>query len=1494
MNNNSKSLYLSSEEHDSCGIGLIADLKKQKSHSVIFDALKMLENMEHRGATGSDKLTGDGSGILIQIDHDFYFNQLKKQDIQLPKFGEYGIGMVFLPADEKEYNKCKEYLNQQIEKLGFNLLAYREVPKTNQYIGVTAKSAEPKIEQVFVECKDEIEPDALERKLFVLRNLVSHNLKEYSDFYIASFSYKVITYKGQFTTDQLRTYYLDLQDENLGSNLALVHSRFSTNTFPKWKLAQPFRYIAHNGEINTIRGNVNFSKSSEKLFESTLFTKEELEMLTPICDLDNSDSSNLDNWVEMLVLGGRSVEHVMMMLIPEAWQGDPMMEKKKKDFYRYHASISEPWDGPASVCFTDGKTVGATLDRNGLRPSRYYITKDNKLILASEAGALVVPEENIEKKGRLEPGKILLADLEKGVLISDKEVKDKLASRKPYGEWLELNNLNISDLPEPKKEPKPYVHNEAKFVNIQHAYGFSRDDLRFIIAPMATEGKEPIGSMGADIPLAVLSHQSQHISTYFKQQFAQVSNPPIDPIRERPIMSLRTFIGRTFNMLQETPGHCEQIIIRHPVISNNDLRKLKQINHSNFRSETLEATFKADGKEGRLEKALDRLCKEAEEAIINNGTNILIISDKNISKQYAPIPSLLSLGAIHQHLVKTKLRVRTSLIVEAGDIKGVHSFATLMGYGATGVNPYLTIETIKELLESGAIPEDIPLEEAFENYKKAVAGGLLKTASKMGISTMQSYQGAQIFEAIGLNSAVMEKCFKGTVSQLEGINFDGLAKEVLARHKHAFPETTSFRKVLPVGGKYQWKKRGELHLFNPETIHKLQQSTRLNDYKLYKEYSHLVDDQTDKPITLRGLFDFNKKRSPIDIKDVESKEDIFKRFVTGAMSFGSISHEAHSTLAIAMNRIGGKSNSGEGGEDEIRFQPDENGDSQMSAIKQVASGRFGVTINYLNHAKEIQIKMAQGAKPGEGGHLPGHKVDDWIGRVRNSTPGVGLISPPPHHDIYSIEDLKQLIFDLKNANPDAKVSVKLVAKAGVGTIAAGVAKAFADTIIIAGHDGGTGASPLSSIQNAGTPWELGLSEAHQTLVKNQLRSRVRLQTDGQIRTGRDLAIATLLGAEEWGVATAALVVEGCVMMRKCHKNTCPVGIATQNKRLRQKFNGKVDWVVNYFTFLAEELREIMAELGFRTINEMVGQVDMLKVADNISHWKPQSLDLSPILYKSDIETGLYKQIDQESQVDGVLDCQLIEKAKNALEKQEKVCAEFPIINTDRAAGTMLSSQIAKKYKSEGLPNGTINYKFNGSAGQSFGAFGAKGLAMELEGEANDYFGKGLSGAELVVYPSKEATYKAEENTIIGNVAFYGATSGEAFISGIAGERFAVRNSGAKVVVEGVGAHACEYMTGGMVIILGEFGRNFGAGMSGGIAYVYDKDNNFKNSVCDGFKDIESISYDDEELIRSYVEKHLKKTKSKLAERLLANWDSEVDKFVKAFPIEYKNALKNKQ
>ncbi len=1491
-------LYSSQFEHDACGIGFVANIKGNKGHQIVSDALTVLENMEHRGACGCESNTGDGAGIMIQVPHEFFFDECIKLGVHLPAYSKYGVGVLFFPRDIRLREECREIFNRSAEKLGLEILAYRKVPVNDDGIGATALSVEPEIEQVFVACPDHISnPNAFERKLFVLRNYACHTInntvkKDPIGFYIASLSYKTLVYKGQLTSLQVRNYFPDLNNKRVVSAFGLVHSRFATNTFPSWKLAQPFRYIAHNGEINTLQGNLNWLKTSEKGFVSPLFSNGEMDMLLPLISGEQSDSACLDNMIELLLLTGRSLPHVMMMLIPEAWDGNDRMDPVKKAFYEYHASMMEPWDGPASISFTDGRMIGATLDRNGLRPSRYCITTDDRVIMASETGVLPVPSDMIREKGRLQPGKMFIVDMEQGKILSDDEVKDKICSQKPYGDWLNKYKIRLEELPEPRVMFTHLEHDQV--FKYQKAFGYSSEDLDTIIAPMAVDGKEPVGSMGTDVPLAVLSDQPQHLSSYFKQLFAQVTNPPIDPIRERSVMSLATFVGNNGNLLGEDPLSCHTVALKHPVLNNHELEKIRSIDTGIFQAKTLQTYFRADGKPGSLQKGVERLCRYAIDAV-NDGFEVLILSDRAIDSEHAPIPSLLATAAVHHHLIRKGCRGQVGLIVEAGDVWEVHHFACLLGFGATAINPYLALSSIRDMKLTGKLQTKLEIDELKKNYIKAVNDGLLKVFSKMGISTLQSYQGAQIFEIIGLNRALVDIYFTGSISRIEGMGLDELAREALSKHYLAFNRKEVPVDRLPVGGVYQWKRTGEFHLFNPQTIHLLQYSTRMDDYNLFKKYSRTVNQQEEKACTLRSLFAFKRNRTAISIDEVEPATSIYKRFATGAMSFGSISWEAHTTLAIAMNRLGGKSNTGEGGEDERRYDLLPNGDSMRSAIKQVASARFGVTSLYLTEADELQIKMAQGAKPGEGGQLPGHKVDEWIGRTRHSTPGVGLISPPPHHDIYSIEDLAQLIFDLKNANRKARINVKLVSKAGVGTIAAGVAKAKADVILISGHDGGTGASPVSSIKHAGLPWELGLAETHQTLVKNKLRSRVVVQADGQMKTGRDIAIAALLGAEEWGVATAALIVEGCIMMRKCHLNTCPVGVATQDPELRKRFTGNADHVVNLFKFLTEELREIMADLGFKTVDEMIGQTDYLEVRTGIDHWKYKQLDISAILYKdpSSLYTGLYKQEEQDHLLTEILDWKLLETARPALDENIPVRDAFRIRNTDRATGTLLSNEVTKMYR-HGLPDDSIHFQFNGTAGQSFGAFNTKGITLELEGDANDYFGKGLSGARLIAYPPKNASYVPEENIIIGNVALYGATSGEAFIRGKAGERFAVRNSGATVVVEGVGDHGCEYMTGGVVVILGPTGSNFAAGMSGGYACVYDVDGRFPQ-LCNP-EMVELVQPDEQDivLLHKLIDRHFQYTGSTVARFVLNDFDTQGKNFIKVFPVDFRKAIEKAQ
>ena len=1492
-----KGLYLPQLESEACGTGFVANLYGQQSHALVEDALTMLANMHHRGASGYEENTGDGAGILIQLPHVFLQKEVAHQGFRLPAPGEYGVGMLFLPRSTALREACRQLLNDYVHELGFDLLGYRYVPTDNSALGATARSTEPRMEQIFVRPRATLDRKGLERQLFLLRKFAHHNIyrifpQAADDFYIASLSGCTMVYKGQLTATQVRDYFLDLQQSDFKSAIAVVHSRFSTNTIPKWKLAQPFRYIAHNGEINTIQGNVRWWEAREPLLQSALFNDEELEKLKPICGRGLSDSGVFDNVLEFLHLAGRSLPHSLMMMIPEAWQHDPAMADYKRAFYEYHAMLMEPWDGPASICFTDGVVVGALLDRNGLRPARYCLLDDGTLIVASEAGALPVDEAKVIQKGRLQPGKMLIADLDAGRIIGDVEVKERICARFPYRDWLDQNTWNLGDLAafsmKTVAEKMPSAAGQLTLFQQQQLFGYTREDLHTILQPMATTGEEPVGSMGADTPMAALSQQPQCLANYFQQLFAQVTNPPIDPIRERAVMALFSPLGGAKNPLDPDREHPRSIRLHSPVLTTAEMNILPHLEHPHFRTGVLPTVFAADQEKGRLRAALDHLCAEAEH-LVRTGHNLLVFSDRMVEEHLAPIPALLAVGSVHQHLMRAGLRHATALIVDTGEVREVHQLAVLFGYGANAVHPYLALASVAaEGLGTAAY------------LHKAYDKGLLKIMSKMGVSTLQSYIGAQLFEAVGLGAEVVERCFSGTVSRLGGLGFDDLADEVLAFHRLAFVNNNAADlpdPLLPHGGLYQWQREGEAHLFNPQTIHLLQHAVRSNQYSVYRKYTQLIDKQEKIPLTLRGLLTF-RKGQPIPLGEVEPVENILKRFSTGAMSFGSLSHEAHATLAIAMNRIGAKSNSGEGGEDESRYELLPNGDSARSAVKQVASGRFGVTSWYLINADELQIKMAQGAKPGEGGQLPGHKVDEWIARVRHSTPGVGLISPPPHHDIYSIEDLAQLIFDLKNASPAARISVKLVSKAGVGIIAAGVAKAKSDVILISGSDGGTGASALGSIRHAGLPWELGLAETQQTLVRNGLRDRVVLQTDGQIRTGRDLAIATLLGAEEWGVATAALVAEGCIMMRKCHLNTCPVGVATQDPALRRQFTGHPEHIINFFTFLANDLRAIMAELGFRTVADMVGCVEMLKVRRDLPPGKTRLLDLSAILYKdtqphfSTRAALAPKAVARQSEVllAGVLDKQLLLAAHEQLHYAQPFRAKSLIRNTDRAVGALLSAAISRQWRSAGLPDGCLQWHFTGSAGQSFGAFGAKGLQFLLEGEANDYFGKGLSGARLIVRPHPRATFTAADNILIGNVALMGATSGEVFLNGQAGERFAVRNSGAVAVVEGVGDHGCEYMTGGLVLVLGSVGRNFAAGMTGGVAFAYDPAAVFTSQCNPADVDLELPDQAELDHLQQLIRRHLDYTGSPRAAAILEDWPVQQAFFKKVMPREYKAVL----
>ncbi|MCS6951772.1 MAG: glutamate synthase large subunit [Bryobacterales bacterium] len=1479
-------LYDPRRERDACGIGFVADIKGRKSHDIIEQGIQILVNLTHRGACGCDPETGDGAGVLIQIPHAFFARECAKLGFTLPAPGEYGVGMLFLPVEPHDRLRCEGILERIIREEGLTVLGWRDTPVDADAIGRLARASQPYIEQIFVGRAPGMDQDALERKLYVVRKraeaeIAASDLREKGFFYIPSLSSRTIVYKGLLLAPQIARFYCELSDPEVVSALCLVHQRFSTNTFPTWQLAHPFRYICHNGEINTLRGNINWMYARQKILASPLFG-DDIQKLFPIITPGGSDSAMLDNAVELLYQAGRSLPHVMAMLIPEAWDQDPSMSPDKRAFYEYHASLMEPWDGPAAIAFTDGRVIGATLDRNGLRPARYLITHDDRLIMASETGVLPVEPEQVKFKGRLQPGRMLLADLEQGRIIPDEELKANLAARRPYAEWLKQKQITLDRLPVP---PRWHPTDFDSLLQRQRAFGYTDEDLRFILAPMAESGEEPVGSMGTDTPLACLSDKPQPLFHYFRQLFAQVTNPAIDPIREELVMSLTSYIGTERNILDETPEHCHTLKLPHPILTNYDLEKLRRVSWGDFLATTLPMLYRVEGGAAELERAVAGLCRRASLAI-KNGYTLLILSDRGLDADYAPIPSLLALSAVHHHLIREGTRTQVALIVESGEPREVMHFALLIGYGASAVNPYLAIETLEDLCRRGVL--SVPFDTALKNFKKAINKGLLKIFSKMGISTLQSYRGAQVFEAVGLSKALVDKYFTGTASRIEGVGLDVLAREAKMKHDLAFRPVTESDPELPIGGNYQYRVRGEYHLLNPLTVSKLQHAVRKESFETYKEYSELINNQNRNLCTLRGLMKF-KKGHPIPIEQVEPASEIVKRFATGAMSLGSISREAHETLAIAMNRIGGRSNTGEGGEDEERFH-----DERCSAVKQVASARFGVTTSYLVHANELQIKIAQGAKPGEGGQLPGHKVDDYIARIRHSIPGVQLISPPPHHDIYSIEDLAQLIYDLKNVNPHARISVKLVAEVGVGIVAAGVAKAHADVILISGDSGGTGASPLSSIKHAGVPWELGLAETQQVLVLNDLRSRVILQTDGKLCTGRDVAIAALLGAEEFGFSTAPLIAMGCIMMRKCHLNTCPVGIATQDPDLRRKFAGQPEHVINYFFFVAEEVRAIMAELGFRKLDDMVGRVDLLDMRDAIDHWKAKGLDFSAIFYNPEVPSrvGRRKLIPQDHGLEKALDHQLLELARDALEHQRPVEASLPIRNVHRTVGTMLSGEVARRYGSQGLPDDTIRFHFTGSAGQSFGAFLAKGITLVLEGDANDYTGKGLSGGKLIVYPPRGSTFAPEDNIIVGNVVLYGATSGEAYFNGMAGERFAVRNSGATAVVEGVGDHGCEYMTRGTVVVLGRTGRNFAAGMTGGIAFVLDETGEFVAHRCNrAGVDLEPVvEPSDIELLRDLIRRHWEATRSRRAAWVLAHWDAVLPKFVKVFPHEYKRVL----
>jgi len=1489
-------LYDPGSERDACGVGFVVHMKGVRSHAIVQNALKVLINLEHRGACGCEANTGDGAGILIQMP-DVFLRAVVP--FSLPTAGSYGAGLVFLPRDERDRDALKALVASMAAEEGLQLLGWRPVPSDNRELGESAKATQPVFEHVFIAAARPVVTDAdrlwFERKLYVVRKRIEHAADRLEIgslsrrfFYVVSLSAVTLIYKGMLTARQLGPMFPDLTDPRLQSCLALVHQRFSTNTFPSWPLAHPYRLVAHNGEINTLRGNINWMRAREGLLQSELFG-DDLAQILPVIREGGSDTATFDNVLELLVMAGRSLPHAVLMMIPEPWSGHEAMDPARRAFYEYHSSLMEPWDGPASIAFTDGRVIGAVLDRNGLRPSRYYVTKDDLVVMASEVGVLDIAPEDVLVKERLHPGRIFLVDTVKGRIIDDEELKRELAAAHPYQEWLDRHLIDIADLP-----PAPAEHpaHETVFKR-QQAFGYTQEDLRMLITPMAQSGEEPIGSMGTDAALAVLSERPRLLFDYFKQLFAQVTNPPLDAIREEIVTSMASTIGPERNLLKPEPESCQQIKVTYPIISNEDVARLRHLPPgSPFRSTTLPMLFDPERNGEGLSAAMDELCARASAAVAS-GASILILSDRGVGPGLAPIPSLMATAGVHHHLVREGSRTRCALVVECGDAREVHHAALLLGYGAGVVNPYLAFETVEDLIHQGALT-GVAYETAVKHYIKALNKGILKVMSKMGISTLQSYCGAQIFEAIGLRQDFIDRFFTHTTSRIGGIGIEVVAEEVCRRHARAFGRRLPVlpQELMP-GGEYQWRRDGEYHLFNPETVFKLQHATRTGQYRVFKEYTRAVDQQNEHRATLRGLFRFKPAGPAVALSDVEPVEAIMRRFATGAMSYGSISQEAHETLAIAMNRLGGRSNTGEGGEDPERFVPLPNGDSRRSSIKQVASGRFGVTSEYLVNADELQIKMAQGAKPGEGGQLPGHKVYPWIARTRHSTAGVGLISPPPHHDIYSIEDLAQLIFDLKNANPRARISVKLVAEGGVGTVAAGVAKAHSDVVLISGYDGGTGASPMTSLKHAGLPWELGLAETQQVLVLNRLRDRITVQVDGQMKTGRDVVIGALLGAEEFGFATAPLVVMGCIMMRVCHLNTCPVGIATQDPELRKKFSGTPEFVENFFRFIAEEVRELMAQLGFRTVDEMVGRADCLDVAAAVDHWKARGLDLAPILHVPALPSSVARRKvrEQDHELDAALDNDLIRAARPALDHRTPVSLTAYIRNADRTVGTMLGSEVTRLHGAQGLADNTISITFTGSAGQSFGAFVPRGMTMTLVGDANDGFGKGLSGGRLVVYPPPLSTFRSEDNIIVGNVGFYGATSGEGYVRGVAGERFCVRNSGATVVVEGVGDHACEYMTGGRVVVLGRTGRNFAAGMSGGIAFVLDPDGSFERRCNREMVDLEPlVESEDIDFVQVAIMKHVTYTGSRYAEQLLSNWASLQPHVVKVMPREYKRAL----
>ena len=1517
-------LYDPQNEHDACGVGFVCNFKGLKSHDILRKGLSILERLTHRGAVGADPLAGDGAGILIQMPDRFLRSVCAEINIELPNEGEYGVGMVLFPPDDTLANKYQSLYNELIEQEKQSLLGWRDVPVDNSGLGESVKINEPQIKMVFVSrgenCPDQ---DSFERKLFVIRKQIENKIREDNDsenscFCIPSFSSRTLLYKGMLLASQVGNYYLDLHDERIETALALVHQRFSTNTFPTWELAQPFRMIAHNGEINTLRGNVNWMAARKTTLASRYF-KEDMAKLWPLIAEGQSDSASFDNAIELLVLGGYSLAHAAMMMIPEAWAGNPLLDKKLRAFYEYHAALMEPWDGPAAMAFTDGRQIGATLDRNGLRPARYLITDDDLVIMASEMGVLDIPEEKIIKKWRLQPGKMFLIDLEQGRIIDDTEIKEQLSNAKPYQDWLDQTQICLECLPDEVTPMQP--DNETLF-EMQKGFGYTQEDIKFFLIPMSVNGQDPIGSMGIDTPIAVLSQHSKPLYNYFKQRFAQVTNPPIDPIREELVMSLTSLIGPRPNLLcRDEGGNHMRFEVKQPIVTNQDIEKIRNIasnTNGAFRSITIDFCYPAEQGASGMKQAIERICYDAEAAITDNN-NIIILSDRSMDADHIAIPALLATSAVHHHLINKGLRTEVGLVIETGEAREVHHFCALSGYGAEAINPYLALHTLYSLRPH--LPEKLSKNDVTTRYIKAVNKGILKVMSKMGISTYQSYCGSQVFDAVGLSQSIVDQYFTGTATTIEGADLTAISEETFKRHHRAYSNDMVLTNNLDTGGDHAYRIRGEDHIWRPETITKLQHAVRSNDPERYREFTELVNAEDTKKLNIRNLFKIKWAEIPVPIDEVESVTDIIKRFATGAMSFGSISYEAHTTLAIAMNRMGGKSNTGEGGEERERYAPIENGDSMRSAIKQVASGRFGVTTEYLINADDIQIKMAQGAKPGEGGQLPGHKVDKVIARVRHSTPGVGLISPPPHHDIYSIEDLAQLIFDLKSVNPKARISVKLVSEVGVGTVAAGVSKAHADHVTISGYDGGTGASPVTSIKHAGSPWEIGLAETHQTLVLNKLRGRIAVQVDGGLRTGRDVIIGALLGADEFGFATGPLIAEGCIMMRKCHLNTCPVGVATQDPELRKRFTGKPEHIINYFHFIAKEVRQIMAKLGFRTMNEMIGQSNRLDMNPAIEHYKAKGLDYSKLLYQPEVDANvaIYNSERQDHELEKSIDHQWIKQAKSAIDDKQPVKINTVIHNYNRTAGAMLSGEVAKTYGNEGLPDDTIHIKAIGTAGQSFGAFLAKGVTLELEGDGNDYVGKGLSGGRIIIYPPTSSPLIAEQNIIAGNTVLYGATDGECFLRGVGGERFAVRNSGAIAVIEGAGDHCCEYMTGGVVVVLGDTGRNFAAGMSGGIAYVLDENHNFEIRCNLSMVELEPITDEDDAIeihdhqggdlethglvkflhdmtrydairLKTLIEKHHHYTNSGRAKIILDQWEQYLPKFVKVMPVDYRKAL----